>query len=149
MIIRLKKANVLKKVVNYVYLSFFGKIWYKYKYIFQPNQVLLPHQEIPVPHNSRFRFFNYHFLFEYFLFLKFLSILIINRSLIVHYLIGMGHWTLWNFNVYENCKIQRYYGITYFSNCTIFDNEIYGMYITKSWIMLKYLMDSNLLFAYR
>lgn len=81
MIIRLKKANVLKKVVNYVYLSFFGKIWYKYKYIFQPNQVLLPHQEIPVPHNSRFRFFNYHFLFEYFLFLKFLSILIINRSL--------------------------------------------------------------------
>lgn len=50
-----QKAIVLKKVINYVYLSLFGKIGFTYRFFFQPNQVRLPHQEIPVPHNFRFR----------------------------------------------------------------------------------------------
>lgn len=50
-----QKAIVLKKVINYVYLSLFGKIWFTNIFFFQPNQVRLPHREIPVPHNFRFR----------------------------------------------------------------------------------------------
>lgn len=86
-------------------------------FFFQPKQVRLPHQEIPVPHNFRFRFLTI---------ISFLNIFFLNMStLIIYHELFNWHGGGY-FNVYEITFIAKsnVIMVLHSSNCTIFDNEI-------------------------
>lgn len=61
-----QKAIVLKKVINYVYLSLFGKIWFTYRFFFSPIKYVYLIRKSQY-HTISGSEFCYYFLFKYFL----------------------------------------------------------------------------------